>query len=188
MELEIHIHVCMILNIWTQQQILAFPAMSSCCAQVWKSAKRGKDALVTAQNWCCATFGWKSCRNCEDLQLGAELQACLSSVIWKQPARHFYRLWIRMWQKAFARIWVSLLPLYSLPWESCYRTNLRCHKYLLASPTGVHWTVFHNRTYENKGLATKHTYRFIFSTLRPVEPFHHCAGCDLFPLHAGDAE
>ena len=162
--------------------------MSSCCARVRKPAKRGKDTLVTAQNRCCGTSGWKCCRNCEDLQLGAERQAHLSSVIWRQPAGHLYRLWIRMWQKAFVHIWVPILPLYSLPWGSCRRANLHSHKYLLASPTWVHWTVFHNKTYENKGSATKHTYRFIFSTLRPVEPFHHRAGCDLFPLHAGDAE
>lgn len=67
-------------------------------------------------------------------------------------------------------------------------TTLHSPRYLLVSPTWVHWTVFHSKTYENKGSATKHTYRFIFSALWPVEPFHHCAGCHLFPLHAGDAE
>lgn len=67
-------------------------------------------------------------------------------------------------------------------------TTSHSHRYLLVSPTWVHWIVFHSKTYENKGSTTKHTYRFIFSALWPVEPFHHCAGCHLFPLHAGDAE
>lgn len=40
---------------------------------------------------------------------------------------------------------------------------------------------------KRKARVSSRTYKEIFTALGPVEPFHHCGGLHLLPLHAGDA-